>query len=54
MNFQYGAIVHEDHHSDGSGETIGSDSGRGCSEEDDVFSTPSAGELFLLLILKIK
>ncbi|XP_060583345.1 protocadherin-11 X-linked-like [Ruditapes philippinarum] len=41
---QYGAIVHEDHHSDGSGETIGSDSGRGCSEEDDVFSTPSADD----------
>lgn len=36
---QYG-----DHHSDGSAETIGSDSGRGCSEEDDVFSTPSADD----------
>lgn len=45
--FQYGIIPHDgDHHSDGSAETIGSDSGRGCSEEDDVFSTPSAGKLF--------
>ncbi|XP_053399817.1 protocadherin-11 X-linked-like [Mercenaria mercenaria] len=41
---QYGIVAHEDHHSDGSAETIGSDSGRGCSEEDDVFSTPSADD----------
>ncbi|KAH3835339.1 hypothetical protein DPMN_108690 [Dreissena polymorpha] len=35
---------HDDHHSEGSAETIASDSGRGCSEEDDVFSTPSADD----------
>lgn len=41
---QYGIVHHDDRHSDGSAETIGSDSGRGCSEEDDVFSTPSADD----------
>ncbi|WAQ99266.1 PCDH1-like protein [Mya arenaria] len=34
----------DDHHSEGSAETIPSDSGRGCSEEDDMFSTPSADD----------
>lgn len=41
---QYGVALHEEHQSDGSAETICSDSGRGCSEEDDVFSTPSADD----------
>lgn len=50
--FQYlgnSGIHHDDHNSEGSAETIGSDSGRGCSEEDDMFSTPSGGKFVIMV-----
>ena len=43
-------VPQDDHHSEGSSETVGSDSGRGYSEEDDLFSTPSGGKFFLEIV----
>ena len=42
--FQFAPVHHDDHHSETSAETVGSDSGRGGSEEDEVTSSPSAGQ----------